>query len=277
MNDAAYCAYGCPQGKRCPVADPQLGCVVGTALANNPGRPRCCEVDANDHFIDVVRAILTYGSLGQNVLHYPGTAGIRDALQTLLDNMKLGGPSVQNGFSDVLTIHPGQLVPTTIDELVQLLHKMVPISGFSVDMELSHIERQPRAWRANPVNYFYSTRAPLQNLPPNTLTLAAKLEIWPENVSGSQVVALVLNVLANPDPWPTARVELRLEQGCHPLIRRRHITDLRRAMHTTRFVGRITIDGIHRPFAAHVQPGRFVVAPGKQMLITTDVLEITVV
>lgn len=62
MDGHANCAYGCPQSKRCPVADPNLECVVGTTLPNYPGRPRCCEVDDNHYFIDTVRAILAYGN-----------------------------------------------------------------------------------------------------------------------------------------------------------------------------------------------------------------------
>lgn len=104
MDDDAYCAYGCPQGKRCPVADPNLGCVVGTLLPNNPGRPRCCEVDDDQYFIDRVRAILAYGNCPDIVQQNAGISGVRQALGALLDNMNLGGPPAHNVIHQTLKI-----------------------------------------------------------------------------------------------------------------------------------------------------------------------------
>lgn len=199
-------------------------------------------------FVDRVRAILAYGNHPDIVQQNVGTAGVRQALGDLFDNMKLGGSPAHNVIHQRLKIFHGQLVPSIVDDLVQLLQKKVPDSGFSVDMTIADIARQPRECRENPRNSFKSMVAPLPNLPSNTLTLAATLELWPRNITGFKAVPLLLNALANPDPWPSSNIELRVEQGCTTPINRRHIADLRVAMLATRFVGTIYLHGLPGPF-----------------------------
>jgi len=276
MNDAAYCAYGCPPGKRCHVADPNFGCVLGDELLTNPRRPRCCEVEDHNAFIDTAFAILEAGNSFNVVQQNAGTAGIRQALGALLVSFGIGGHPPQASFYETLTIRPGQFVPRMVDDLVKLLQKMMPDSGFSVDMEIYHIARQPREWRENPNNSFYSMVAPLQNLPSNALTLAATLEVWPRNVTAAKVVSLVLHALANPDPWPTSDVKVRLEHGLTSLINRHHITLLRAAVQTTRFVGRLEISSLPDMCRENVQFGQFQVAPGKDIEVDARTLEITI-
>jgi hypothetical protein len=200
MDDTAYCAYGCPPGKRCPVGDPNLGCLVGAELLHNPGRPRCCEVVDDDYFIDTVRAILAYGNRPEVVQQNAGTAGVRQALQNFLYDMNYGGAPDLPIFDGWLEIQPGQLSPNMIDDLVKLMHKVVPNSGFKVKMDVADIQRQPVTFRENPRNYFVSHDIPFPQLPSNALTIAAHVQVWDRNITGYKAVSLVLNALQNPNP-----------------------------------------------------------------------------
>lgn len=280
MDDAAYCATDCPQGKRCPVADPDIGCFVGTELPNNPGRPRCCEVDGDDRFLDTVRAILRHGNKHSVVQQNAGTAGFRQAFQDFLDSMNVGGPPedvfIDNGL---LEIESGYLEPSTVDDLVKLMHEMVPDSGFKVKMEFDDIERQPVALRENPRNYFMSEKIYLDyDVPSNALTVAAHLQVYALSISGFRAVSLVIHALANPDPWPTADTdtELRLQLGCDPKISRRHVTQLKNAMRSTRFVGRVAINSHPNPFEDDVQLGQSQVAQGRDINVSAHGLEIII-
>lgn len=85
----------------------------------------------------------------------------------------------------------------------------------------------------------------------------------------------LINALANPDPWPTSNIELRMEQGCTTLINRRHIAELRAAMLATRFVGTLYLHSLPSPFEQNVHRGQFQVAPGKDIEIGAHNLEIT--
>lgn len=67
--------------------------VLSAPRCHYPGRPRCCEVDDHHYFIDTVRAILAYGNKPEIVQQNAGTAGVRQALGALLDNVNLGGPA----------------------------------------------------------------------------------------------------------------------------------------------------------------------------------------
>lgn len=90
------------------------------------------------------------------------------------------------------------------------------------------------------------------------------------------MVSLVLHALANPDPWPTSDVNVRLEHGLTSLISRSHITLLRAAVQTTRFVGRLQIDSIPDMCRENVQFGQFQVAHGKHIEVNARMLEITI-
>ena len=276
MEDAdSYCRYDCPPNKRCAAADPNFGCLVGTTRPHLPGQQRCCEVADHDYFLDTVRAISAYGNRHVVVQQNAGTAGVRQALENLLHSLDSGGAPDNPIYNGVLEIVPGQLDPSMIDNLVRVMQAMVPDSGFSVEMAVADIARQPLVWRENRSNFFRSMSTPLQNLPTNALTLASHLEIWARNVSGFNVVSLVLSALANPHPHHTASVQLRLDQGCDPPINRRNIAQIRASMRATRFIGTLTINSLPNPFAADVQLGQFQVAPGKTMNLTAHLCDLT--
>ena len=229
----------------------------------------------NDYFLDTVRAISAYGNRQGVVQQNAGTAGVRQALENLLHNLNSGGAPDNPIYNGILEIIPGQLEPSMIDDLVRVMQAMVPDSGFSVEMTVADIARQPLTWRENRLNFFRSMSAPLQDLPSNALTLASHLEIWARNVSGFKVVSLVLNALANPHPHLMAAVQLRLDQGCDPPINRRNIAQIRAAMRATRFIGTLTINSLPNPFAGEVQLGQFQVAIGKNINLTAHLCELT--
>lgn len=103
----------------------------------------------------------------------------------------------------------------------------------------------------------------VQRLPPNTLNLAAVLEIWASHATGFRVVSLILNVFADPNPMPTTNIRIRVENQSESKIKRRHVSEINAAMRATRFVGTLTLDSLRNPFEANVQLGHFEVAPGK--------------
>lgn len=280
MNDAAYCAYGCPGGKLCALGDPNIGCVVGTELLHNPGRPRCCEVDNDYHFLDTVRAILHHGNTPFVVQRNAGTGACRQALGQLLDSINAGGYPAQtfisNGTLDIPT--HAQFPTHMIDDMVQLMHMMVPDSGLRVKMEFDDIVRQPLVLREEPRNLFKSHEVPIQQLPNHALTVAARLQVFARGATGAQAVMLVIHALSNPDPStnPATDTELRLEFGCDPKITRRHVTMVRNAMQSTRFVGKVSINSLPNPFQGDVQLGQFQVAAGKDINVSAHGMEITI-
>lgn len=277
MDDAAYCAYGCPDDKLCPVANPDIGCAFGTELLHNPGRPRCCEVDNDYRFLDTVRAILSYGNSPGVAQRNAGTGAFRQALGQFLNSINFGGsPGTTFIWHGLLDLNAGGLLePSMIDDLVQLMHTMVPDSGFKVKMDFADIVRQPVALKEDPRNFFISQEVPLQELPTNALTVAAHLIVRGRDATGAKAISLVLNALANFNPWMNTDTELRLD-SCDPKISPRQVAHLRAAIQSTRIVGKVAITIWSNPFASSVQLGQFEVASGKEMILSENGVEITI-
>lgn len=182
MDDAADCAVGCPPNKTCPVASPNLGCVIGTSRPHNPGTPRYCEIDGNDVYISTERDMEAYGNQRHIVQQNQGTLELRQALYVLVQAIDIPqGPSMLRSDDEALSFPRlpyaiQGLTTNMIDDLVRLLHNMVPDSGFEVELQIADIERQPRSWHANPRNCFAVHPTHAQRLPQNALNLAANLE-----------------------------------------------------------------------------------------------------
>lgn len=282
MNDAGYCNVGCPANSICPVADPNLGCVIGTTRPHNPGTPRCCQVDANFMFMKTVRDILAHGNdlviSQQNV----GTVGIRQALGALLQTIDIpGGPSFFDDNHRALIIDPDlvdihDLTESHIDDLVQILQKMVPQSGFQAELPFADIQRQPRVWRENLMNTFVSMPTPTLTLPPKALNIAANLDITATQANGPKLVSLFLNALADPDPMPSANTRIRVAAQLASKINRRNIAQIGAAMQATRFVGTLSLISSRYLLKPEVDIGQFQVSPGKSIRLTLHLLEVTI-
>lgn len=267
-----YCVSRCPQGKICHVADPNLGCLIGSSL---PNTRQCCQFDHNDYFIDRVFAIWRYG----NGIDEINTRQFRRALGALLYSLRnriRTVPRLDKRIHGVLVIRPNRFRPSTIDDLVQLMHKVVPGSGFKVIMGVSDIARQPAALRGNPRIVFKSI-APSANVPHNALTLAARLVVYiSDQVTSSGVVALVLNTLRNLNPWPTAHIYVFLKAGCSPLISANQLDEIRYAMSASRFAGNIEINSLSRLFANDVQMESMNISPQRSVTFLDTKLQIAI-
>lgn len=282
MNDAAYCDVGCPANNVCPVADPNLGCVIGTARPHHPGTPRCCQIDANTVFLRTVRDILAHGNHPVTSHQNAGTGGVRQALGSLLQTIDIpAGPSFFPEDHRVLVIEPDlvdlhDLTESHIDDLVQILQKMVPDSGFQAELPIADIQRQPRAWRENHRNIFISMPTPTLTLPPRALNLAANLHITATQANGPKLVSLFLNALADPDPMPSANTRIQVTGRLALRINRRNIAQIGAAMRATRFVGTLTLGSFRYLLAPGVGVGHFQVSPGKSIRLTQHLLEVTI-
>lgn len=155
MDDAAYCAVGCPPNKTCPVADPNLGWVIGISRLHNPGTPRCCELDGNDGaFISTVRDIEEYGNQPHIVQHNPGTVGFRTAFYILVRAMDTSqGPWLLRIGEETLGFPPDVIdiqgfTINIIDDWSDCRTTSCLIdSGFEIELQIADIERQPWSWR----------------------------------------------------------------------------------------------------------------------------------
>lgn len=130
-----------------------------------------------------MRDIEAYGNQPHIVQQNQGTNGFRQALYILVQTVDVPqGPSLFRGDEGALSFPPPPyviqgLTTSLVDDLVRLLHNIVPDSGFEVELKIADIERQPRSSSANPKNCFVIHPTHVQCLPPNALNLAAKLEI----------------------------------------------------------------------------------------------------
>lgn len=283
MDDDAYCAVGCPPDKLCPATAPHIGCAIGTARPHNSNTPFCCEVDANDVFLSTVKKIEEYGNQPNIRQLNQGSLEFRTKLHLLIRNIHTPpqGPSLFRPGEDALVFPPDVVdiqgfTPGMIDDLIKTVHNMVPDSGFEVHLQVADIRRQPRSWRANPANEFVVFPTPLPQLPQDALLLAANLEIWTSQATGFRVVSLMLNALAEPHPMPTADTSLRVDHHFAQKIKRRHVEQIKAAMRATRFVGTMALNTLRNPFEQNVALGQFLVAPGKTLRLTPQLLEIII-
>ena len=152
MQPEAFCAVGCPPQKLCPVADNNLGCVIGTERLHNPGQPRCCEVDNADVYINTVRDILAYLNTHPN--NTEETAGFRQALGTMLQSLNIGAGAASMFSNDTLFIDNmsrgaanANFTPSQTDDFLKLLEKAEEMP--TVDLYHDDITRQPIARRTD--------------------------------------------------------------------------------------------------------------------------------
>lgn len=261
------CAADCPANKHCfAETDGVQGCVVGTRrqptdplslrVPRRPPKrvrrsgtawpylhddlgPPCCEVDTDLTFVRTVREISAYAqaNAGEN----PGAQNVRNALHAILSSMPPwdGQRGIFRG--DELDSTNTNLSQHQLEDLFQLLERIVPRTGYRVILSIQDLQRQPRERRRKPQNEYWAPDVQRNELPVNSLVLATHLEI---HVTGEmappEVVNLVLGALRdeNVNPGDKYDVTLETEPRRHdPRITYEHITLLRDAMASSLFRG----------------------------------------
>lgn len=176
MDDAAYCAVGCPPNKTC-----RWPTRISAASSVHRGHTilvRRVAVKLMAMTFSSRQSATWNGNQPHIVQQNQGTLELRQALYVLVQAIDIPqGPSLFRSDDGALSFpRPPYaiqgLTTNMIDDLVRLLHNMVPDSEFEVELQIADIERQPRSWRANRRNYFAVHPTHAQRLPHNALNLA---------------------------------------------------------------------------------------------------------
>ncbi|AAK14581.1 unnamed protein product [Ectocarpus sp. 4 AP-2014] len=273
MQPEAFCAVGCPPQKLCPVADNNLGCVIGTERLHNPGQPRCCEVDNADIYLKTVRDILAYLNTPQN--DHQNTANFRQALGIMLQRLNIGaGPSMFS--NDTLFIDnssnqapDANFTPSQTDDLLKLLEKSNERT--QVDLFVHDIVRQPIERREDKFDFYIED--PPENVP-DLLCLADRMFVFFSNAEAHRMVSLVVHVLEG-DSFAESGFYVGAYGAPVSRVTRNLIRYIRRAMHTTTFTGSIRLEGDNL-LADNVEIGTDVVAPGKTIVTAARTLDVII-
>ncbi|CAM9777587.1 unnamed protein product [Ectocarpus sp. 8 AP-2014] len=273
MQPEAFCAVGCPPQKLCPVADNNLGCVIGTERLRNPGQPRCCEVDNADIYLKTVRDILAYLNTPPNATQI--TANFRQALGTMLQRLNIGpGPSMF--FNDTLFIDNSSnqapnanFTPSQTDDLLKLLEKSnerTPVELFVHDMVRQPIERREDKFE-------FHIEDPPENVP-DLLCLADRMFVFFNNAEAHRMVSLVIHVLEE-DSFAESGFFVGAYGAPVSRVSRGLVRSIRRAMHTTTFKGRIRLHG-NNLLEDNVEIRTDVVAPRKRIVTAATTLDVEI-
>ncbi|CAN0580483.1 unnamed protein product [Ectocarpus sp. 12 AP-2014] len=273
MQPEAFCAVGCPPQKLCPVADDNLGCVIGTERLHNPGQPRCCEVDNADIYLKTVRDILAYLNAPPNAPQ--NTANFRQALGTMLQRLNIGpGPSMFS--NDILFIDnssnqapDANFTPSQTDDLLKLL--AMSNERTQVELFASDISRQPRERREDKFDFYIED--PPENVP-DLLCRADRMFVFFNNAEAHRMVSLILHVLEG-DNFAECGFFVGAYGAPVTRVSRNLVRNIKRAMHTTTFKGRIRMDG-NNLLEDNVEIGTDVVAAGKTIVTTATTLDVII-
>lgn len=272
MQPEAFCAVGCPQQKLCPVADNNLGCVIGTERLHNPGQPRCCEVDNADIYLKTVRDILAYLNTHPN--NTQNTANFRRAFGTMLQRLNIGaGPSMFS--NDTLFIDnssnqapDANFTPSQTDDFLKLLENANEMP--TVELFADDITRQPIERRVDKF-YFYVTDPPpnVRNL----LGLASNVFVFFNNARAHEMVSLAVHVLEEDSLFAESG---HFVSGT-PLtpVSRSLVRTIRRSMHGSTFTGKIRLDG-NNLLQNNVPIGTDVLTPTKRIITTANSLQVEI-
>ena len=269
------CAFGCPVGKKCLVADDTHGCVIGSPRLQNPGQPLCCEIDHADIYLETVRDILAHGNAPPNARQ--STADFRRALGDMMQKFTIrpGLSMFSNGtlFIDNSSRHApsADFSPSQVDDLLRLLLKVSRRRRIIVELTTDDILRLPPEIRENKF-YFMVNNASVRI--DNILSVANDLSVFFDNAEGYQVVSHINKALFERNPFANSTVFVGVTTLGSP-IKKRHIQDIRHGMQTTRFKGNMRVfcgDLFHD----QVHMGTIVVAEGKTIEITANTLTIRI-
>lgn len=266
------CAADCPVNKYCFASTEGVeGCVVGARMQPNdsvsglqsPLRPQkrmrrlssawpdlgddsgtpCCEVDTNATFVNTARAIMDYGE--QHAVQNPGGQKARDALRDIFSAMPPsdGDPGIFR--NDELDSRNMNLSQRQLEDLLQLLERIVPHTGYSATLRMEELLRQPLGRRRKPQNKYWAPDVLRNEVPENALVLATYLEIHVSSqMPVPEVVTLVLRALSdqnvNPDHKYNVTLQTRPRPG-DPKITWEDIVLIRDAMESSLFRGTIDL------------------------------------
>lgn len=251
------CAAHCPAGKHCFPEDNAQSCVVGSARVDNAGNS-CCVVDQNVMFLKTARDILAHAQ-AQAVLN-PGTENVRSALTAFVNTMPQlsQNPSMFQGSR--FTFIPWMLDEQQGEDLIQLLERVVPQTGYSVELEMADLRAQPLQRRRKPQNRYACNGVTLNELPHDALSLATNLEIHAmSSMEAYEVIVLVLRALNNPNQDNIRRrVTFQTNLPLNSEMRRTYIRQVKSAMRSSAFRGIIIVSfagDVHTPISANVPRG----------------------
>lgn len=272
MQPEAFCAVGCPPQKLCPVADNDLGCVIGTERLHNPGQPRCCEVDNTDIYLKTVRDILAYLNTHPN--NSQNTANFRQALGTMLQRLNIDpGPSMFS--NDTLFIDnssnqapDANFTPSQTDDLLKLLENATEMP--TVELFVNDITRQPIERRDHMFTFYVTDPPPNVR---NLLGLASSVFVFFNNVRAHEMVSLVVHVLEEGSTFADSGHFVGSYGAPLTPVSRGLVRTIRRSMHTSTFTGSIALDGSNL-LENDVPIGTDVLTPTKRIITTANRLEV---
>lgn len=252
------CAADCPAGKHCFPEDDAQSCVVGSSRVDNAGN-NCCVVDQDVTFLKTARDILAHAQ-AQAVLN-PGTGSVLNALTAFVNTMPQLPQNPGSLFEGShLTFPAWNVNQQRGEDLVQLLERVVPYTGYSVRLEMADLRRQPLQRRRKHQNRYACYGVTLNELPYDALSLATNLEIRVISVmEAHEVTMLVLRALTNPNQDNLhRRVRLQTNLPLNSEIRRTYIRQVKSAMRLSAFRGIIMVNfngEVHSPIHPNVPRG----------------------
>lgn len=234
------CAAGCPAGEHCFPEHNVEGRFVGTQRLDGAAVVPCCQVQRNLVFLKTARDILAHAE--QQGLLNPGAVNAINDLRQVVDTMPPPNPNTVSLFhGSTLVSWRFHLDQREGADILQLLEGVVLQTGYTVEMPMPDLRRQPLQRRLNPQNSNHSYGVLVHNLPYTALTLATNVRIHvAQAMEANQVVALVLRALNSANPG-TARVIFQTGVPLASNLQRAHIRRITNAMRASAFSGRITL------------------------------------
>lgn len=243
------CDTVCPPDKICFEADPAVGCVIGTTRDAGvyPHAAACCEANRDVFYVNTVRSMLEYSRTTNAPNHM--VVGNRRALRELLATIDVeDGPSLfeNAGHLYVSTLlmpalPDPQFTETMIDDLLQLLVKLMPTEVISIAITLDNLQRQSYDFRKNDKYCFTIPlmSIPTSDVPSDILTLTSSSVLMFGAAHGFEISSRIIHALQTRDVHVHDSTVM-----CTNLLSKinpSHLRAIRAAMVTTGFRGQITI------------------------------------